>query len=112
MGNCTDLSNCYLFADEIKLAKQKEIQNQTSVHQSQYLDNVTMLNNTINNTNEGVKYSSYQRYLNKRKGNIITNQGSLIETPVIGNKSRSFSLSSKTKSTSKCLTFLGNKECK
>ena len=112
MSNCTDLSTCYLFADEIKLAKQKEIQNQTSVHQSQYLDNVTMLNNTINNTNEGVKYSSYQRYLNKRKGNIITNQGSLIETPVIGNKSRSFFLSSKTKSRNECSTFLGNKQCK
>ena len=56
---------------------QKIIQNQSGVSQSLYMCNITSINNTINNNNEGVKYDSYQRYLLKKKGVVFSKQESL-----------------------------------
>ena len=76
---------------------QKSILNQNKVGQSLYIQNIASLNNTINTINEGKKYDSYQRYLMKKKGRIVfSKQGSVVaSTPSSGNKTRSFSLTSK-----------------
>lgn len=74
---------------------QKKILKQTSVSQGQYIQNVSSLNSTINNTNEGVKFNSYDRYLNKKKGKVLANQGKSTSTALKGNKTGSVSLTSK-----------------
>ena len=75
---------------------QKSILNQNKVGQSLYIQNIASLNNTINTSNEGKKYDSYQRYLMKKKGKVFSKQGSVVAgTPSSGNKTRSFSLTSK-----------------
>jgi len=74
---------------------QKIIQNQSGVSQSLYMCNITSINNTINNNNEGVKYDSYQRYLLKKKGVVFSKQESIIQTPPkYGNKTNSLNISS------------------
>lgn len=78
---------------------QKNIQKQNKVGQSLYIQTIASLNNTIEKTNEGVKYDSYQRYLLKKKGKVFSNQESVVaNTPNYGNKTKSFSLTSKTNS--------------
>jgi|TARA_B110000285_G_C15064350_1_gene584244 hypothetical protein len=77
---------------------QKKILKQTSVSQTQYIQNVSSLNSTINNTNEGVKFNSYDRYLNKKKGKVLANQGKMTSAPLKGNKTQSFSLTNKNTS--------------
>ena len=67
---------------------QKKILKQTSVSQAQYIQNVSSLNSTINNTNEGVKFNSYDRYLNKKKGKVLANQGKITSTALKGNKTQ------------------------
>lgn len=74
---------------------QKKILKQTSVSQAQYIQNVSSLNSTINNTNEGVKFNSYDRYLNKKKGKVLANQGKITKTALKGNKTQNVSLTSK-----------------
>ena len=49
---------------------QKRIQKQVSQQASLYTMNFAALNSTINNQNEGIKFDSYQRYLNKKKGRV------------------------------------------
>ena len=74
---------------------QKIIQNQSGGSQSLYMCNITSINNTINNNNEGVKYDSYQRYLLKKKGVVFSKQESIIQTPPkYGNKTNSLNISS------------------
>ena len=85
---------------------QKKILKQTSVSQGQYIQNVSSLNSTINNTNEGVKFNSYDRYLNKKKGKVLANQGKLTSTALKGNKTSSVSLTSKN--TNLCSDLLCN----
>ncbi len=103
MSNCTDLSYCHLFTGHIQYSQQKKIQNQTGVHQSQYMQNINALNNKINNTNSGIKHSSYERYLNKKKGNVLINlEKKNANTPVIGNKTQSVFLSNKIKLDNSC----------
>jgi hypothetical protein len=46
---------------------QKKIQRQVQVPQSLYISSLSSLNNVINTSNQGVKYSSYERYLLKKK---------------------------------------------
>lgn len=75
---------------------QKNILYQSHVHSSLYTMNISTLNNTINNNNEGIKYNSYDRYLNKKKGKVFSKQGQKVEQPKQGNKTKSFSLSSKS----------------
>ena len=70
---------------------QKKILNQSMVSQSLYIQNIASLNSTINNNNEGKKLDSYQRYLMKKKGLLFSQQGKKQSTPLIGNKSKSFS---------------------
>lgn len=77
---------------------QKKILKQTSVSQAQYIQNVSSLNSTINNTNEGVKFNSYDRYLNKKKGKVLANQGKITKTALKGNKIQSISLTNKNNS--------------
>jgi len=74
---------------------QKKILKQTSVSQAQYIQNVSSLNSKITNTNEGVKFNSYDRYLNKKKGKVLANQGKLTSAALKGNKTSSVSLTSK-----------------
>jgi len=77
-------------------SSQKEILKQTGVSQSQYLQNIAALNSHINNNNEGIKNASYERYLNRKKGKVISNQGNTIASePSFGNKTQSIPLSSK-----------------
>jgi hypothetical protein len=86
---------------------QKNILNQTGVSQSQYLQNIAALHSHIDNTNEGIKNASYERYLNRKKGKVISNQGKTVASePSIGNKTQSVSLTSKV--TSDCATNLCN----
>ena len=74
---------------------QKINQNQSGVSQSLYMCNITSINNTINNNNEGVKYDSYQRYLLKKKGVVFSKQESIIQKPPkYGNKTNSLNISS------------------
>ena len=54
---------------------QKSILNQNKVGQSLYIQNIASLNNTINTSNEGKKYDSYQRYLMKKKDLIEMKSG-------------------------------------
>ena len=85
---------------------QKEIMKQKMVSSSQYQDNKRSLYDVINNSNEGVKHGSYQRFLDKKKGKVISNQERLIaSTPKIGNKTKSVSLiTTECLITSKCPT--------
>lgn len=86
---------------------QKRILKQTGVSQSQYLQNIAALHSTINETNEGVKNNSYERYLNRKKGKILSNQGKTIASePSYGNKTQSVTLTSKN--TSDCSSKLCN----
>ena len=78
---------------------QKNIQKQNKVGQSLYIQTIASLNNTIEKTNEGVKYDSYQRYLLKKKEKYFPNKKALFwNTPNYGNKTKSFSLTNKTNS--------------
>ena len=63
--------------------------------QAQYIQNISSLNGKITNTNEGVKFNSYDRYLNKKKGKVLANQGKLTSAALKGNKTSSVSLTSK-----------------
>ena len=74
---------------------QKKILNQIGVSQSQYMQNITSLHNHIENTNEGIKNSSYERYLNRKKGKVLSNKGKISSEPLYGNKTQSVSLTSK-----------------
>lgn len=86
--------------DSIVTTNEKKVQRsllyQAHVHSSLYTMNISTLNNKINNTNEGIKYNSYDRYLNKKKGKVFSKQGTKVESPIQGNKTKSISLSSKT----------------
>ena len=85
----------------------KKILKQTGVSQSQYLQNIASLNSRVNNTNEGIKNNSYERYLNRKKGKVLSNQGKTVSSqPLQGNKSQSISLTSKN--TSDCSSTLCN----
>uniref|UniRef100_A0A6C0KY48 Uncharacterized protein n=1 Tax=viral metagenome TaxID=1070528 RepID=A0A6C0KY48_9ZZZZ len=86
---------------------QKVIMKQTGVSQSQYLQNIASLHSHIDNTNEGIKNSSYERYLNRKKGKVLSNQGKMIaSTALSGNKTRSQSLTNKN--TSDCSSQMCN----
>ena len=88
-------------------ATQKNILNQTAVSQSQYLQNIAALNSSTNNVNEGIKNASYERYLNKKKGKVLANQGKKTSSnPKYGNKTDSVALTSKVNSD--CSTSLCN----
>lgn len=90
-------------------AIQKEIMKQKGVSSSQYQQNKKSLNSIIENTNEGVKHGSYQRYLDKKKGKVISNQGKLVATtPKIGNKTKSVPLTSYA--SDKCPTMMCDNE--
>ena len=88
-------------------SSQKEILKQTGVSQSQYLQNIAALHSHIDNTNEGIKNASYERYLNRKKGKVISNQGkTTTSAPSFGNKTQSVSLTSKN--TSDCSSKMCN----
>ena len=93
MISCKTCNNSTsLVFNELKSA-QRKILNQRSVQTSQYIQNISSLNNYINNTNEGIKYNSYDRYLLKKKGIVLRKQGIKPKTPTYGNKTKSIPLS-------------------
>ena len=74
---------------------QKTILRQNRVHGSLYIQNIAALNHSIQKSNEGVKHGSYHRYLLKKKGILYSKQGTNAATsPLKGNKTQSFSLTS------------------
>ena len=73
---------------------QKQIQKQCMTMSSLYTSSKSSANTSINNSNEGIKYNSYQRFLDKKKGKIFTGNGNKIETPIQGNKTKSINLMS------------------
>ena len=75
---------------------QRSILYQAHVHSSLYTMNISTLNNKINNNNEGIKFNSYDRYLNKKKGKVFSQQGKKVDNATQGNKTQSLSLSSKS----------------
>jgi hypothetical protein len=86
---------------------QRQILNQTGVSQSQYIQHIASMHSHINNTNEGIKNSNYDRYLNRKKGKVLSNQGkSIVSEPVVGNKTQSVHFTSKNNSD--CSTFFCN----
>tara|TARA_B100001063_G_scaffold247112_1_gene290288 strand:+ start:3359 stop:3739 length:381 start_codon:yes stop_codon:yes gene_type:complete len=86
---------------------QKTILRQNRVPSSLYIQNIAALNHSIQTSNEGIKHGSYDRYLLKKKGILYSKQGTnAATTPLKGNKTQSFSLTSKMNS-SKC-TFCHN----
>ena len=86
---------------------QKTILRQNRVPGSLYIQNIAALNHSIQTSNEGVKHGSYDRYLLKKKGILYSKQGTKqATTPLKGNKTQGFSLTSKMNS-SKC-TFCHN----
>lgn len=90
-------------------AIQKEIMKQKGVSSSQYQQHKNSFNNTIEKTNEGVKHGSYQRYLDKKKGKVISNQGKMVAaTPKIGNKTKSVPLTNYA--IDKCSTMMCDNE--
>ncbi len=81
---------------------QKTVLHQNRVPGSLYIQNIAALNHTIQTSNEGVKYGSYDRYLLKKKGLLYSKQGTNpATTPLKGNKTQSFSLTNQMKLT-KC----------
>ena len=99
MSSCNTCDSQTSIVETNKDSTQKTILKQNKVHQSLYIQNIAALNNTINNTNEGQKYGSYERYLLKKKGKIFTQHGKREdETPLYGNKTKSLSLTSKNNS--------------
>ena len=99
MSSCNTCDSQNSIIDTNKESVQKTILKQNRVHQSLYIQNIASLNNTINNTNEGKKYDSYQRYLLKKKGLVLTQHGKKsASTPVYGNKTKSMSVTSKNNS--------------
>ncbi len=96
MSSCNTCDSQTSIVNTNKESVQKTILNQNRVHQSLYIQNVASLNNTINNQNEGKKYDSYQRYLLKKKGKVLTQHGKKVaSTPVYGNKTKSMSVTNK-----------------
>ena len=90
-------------------AIQKEIMKQKGVSSSQYQEHKSSFNNIIERTNEGVKHGSYQRYIDKKKGKVLSNQGKMVAaTPKIGNKTKSVPLTSYA--SYKCSTMMFNNE--
>ena len=72
---------------------QKTILHQNRVPGSLYIQNIAALNHSIQTSNEGVKHGSYDRYLRKKKGILYSKQGANPAiTPLKGNKTQSFSL--------------------
>ena len=67
MSSCNTCDSQTSIVETNKDTTQKTILKQNKVHQSLYIQNIAALNNTINNTNEGQKYGSYERYLLKKK---------------------------------------------
>lgn len=77
-----------------EISNQKSILNQKSVPSSQYQDNIKSLNTSLNVKNEGVKHGGYQRFLDRKKGSVISNQGKIERYPNNGNKRKSISMTS------------------
>ena len=76
---------------------QKQIQNQARVHSSLYTMEFSTLHNSINNSNEGKKHSSYDRRLRSLKQSVLKNNKTCVNssvTPLHGNKKQPYLISS------------------
>ena len=82
---------------------QKSILKQNKVHSSLYTNIKSTLNSNINNNNEGIKFNSYQRYMNKKKLNTYKKTGLKVSTnPIKGNKTKSFLITNAIKKCNTC----------
>ena len=73
---------------------QRAILKQSMVMSSLYTMNIASMNTSINTSNEGNKHDSYERYLMKKKGNVLSQQSKIIDTSAKGNKTKSYALGS------------------
>ena len=76
---------------------QKQIQNQARVHSSLYTMEFSTLHNSINNSNEGKKYSSYDRRLRSLKQSVLKKNKLCVDnsvSPLYGNKKQPYLISS------------------
>lgn len=91
---CRTCDSQYSITQTNQNSIQKQIQNQVHVSQSLYSSTKSSLNSYINNSNEGKKHDSYERYLLKKKGKVVSQYGKKIDVPLHGNKSQSLGLTS------------------
>ena len=94
MSSCKTCDNQSSIIETQSEITQKRIQNQVRVPCSMYTMNFASLNSVINNDNVGVKHDSYQRRLNKLKQKVINCSTNNAETPLKGNKTRSYNIKS------------------
>ena len=93
MSSCKTCENQSSIIETQSEIIQKRIQNQVRVPSSMYTMNFAALNSVINNNNVGKKHDSYQRRLNKLKQrNIVENTLTDSESPLKGNKSKSYNI--------------------
>ena len=93
MSSCKTCDNQTSIIETQSVITQKRIQNQVRIPSSMYTMNFAALNTVINNNNVGKKHDSYQRRLNKLKQrNIVENTLTDTETPLKGNKSKSYNI--------------------
>ena len=93
MSSCKTCDNQTSIIETQSEIIQKRIQKQVRVPSSMYTMNFAALNTVINNNNVGKKHDSYQRRLNKLKQrNIVENTLTDSESPLKGNKSKSYNI--------------------
>ena len=71
-NNCKTCDTQKSIVETNSKTTQKTILKQNRVMQSLYTRNISALNNTINNNNEGVKHGSYKRYLDNKVGKTLS----------------------------------------
>ena len=97
MSSCKTCDNQSSIVETQSEITQKRIQNQVCVPSSMYIMNFSSLHNTINNNNEGIKHSSYDRRLRTLKQNVFKNNKNCVDNSVVskyGNKKKPYLLSS------------------
>lgn len=94
MSSCKTCANQTSLIETQSEITQKRIQNQVRVSSSMYTMTFAALNSKINNDNVGKKHDSYQRRLNKLKEKVMNCSTTNAQTPLKGNKTRSYNIKS------------------
>ena len=82
---------------------QKTILKQNRIYSSLYTNIKSSLNSNINNNNQGKKYNSYNRFMNKKKLNVFKKTGmNESANPSQGNKTKSFLITNMIKKCNNC----------
>lgn len=99
--HCTQCNDINFF-----LSRQRRIMKQSQTSSSMYIQQRAALESNINNTNQGVKHDSYQRYLNKKKRNnmvrTLNDNDANVEPAKYGNKVQAFFMTYKLKDDCGC----------